>query len=176
MRKCGEFYINEVVLNNYGTPIKIEAGFYLSNLVRYQVERLTMPTKCIKLIITTKRALKPNIFSDFIKYLFTNFTEKEAKRLAYSFIGGLGTKYTKLSQGFTCTDYDTAMCCWTNAMSENRNLTIDHFQDIYLIKEQKCERLNHDNTSINRFVVSEASLNCLKLIKQCSDEESKLWG
>ena len=33
LRQCGEFYIDETVLYNYGNPIKIEAGFYNSRLV-----------------------------------------------------------------------------------------------------------------------------------------------
>jgi superfamily I DNA and RNA helicase len=33
-----------------------------------------------------------------------------------------------------------------------------------LIREQKCERLFSDNTSINRFVVSQAILKCVQLI------------
>lgn len=60
-------------------------------------------------------------------------------------------------------------------MAEKRNVTIDHFQDIYLVKEQTRQRLFRDNTSINRFVVSEAILNSLLLINQCLDKESKLW-
>ena len=39
---CGEFYIDKTVLNNYGSPIKIEAGFYSSNLVSYLVDTLHM--------------------------------------------------------------------------------------------------------------------------------------
>lgn len=176
LRKCGEFYIDEVVLNNYGTPINIEAGFYSSNLVSYLIEQLSMPTKYIKYMITTKRARQPDTFKKLIEYLFTNFPEKQAKGLANSFIGCLGTKYSKLNQGFTYNDHDTAMCCWTSAMNEKTNVTIDHFQNIYLAREQTCQRLNHDNISINRFVVSEASLNFLLLINQCCDTESKLWG
>lgn len=60
-------------------------------------------------------------------------------------------------------------------MAEKRNVTIDHFQDIYLVKEQTRQRLFRDNTSINRFVVSEAILTSLLLINQCLDKESKLW-
>ena len=67
------------------------------------------------------------------------------------------------------------MCGWTGAMAEKRNVTIDHFQDIYLVKEQTRQRLFRDNTSINRFVVSEAILTSLLLINQCLDKESKLW-
>ena len=135
-----------------------------------------MPTKYIKYMITTKRAQQPDTFKKLIEYLFTNFPEKQAKGLANSFIGCLGTKYSKLNQGFTYNDHDTAMCCWTSAMNEKTNVTIDHFQNIYLAREQTCQRLNHDNISINRFVVSEASLNFLLLINQCCDTESKLWG
>lgn len=35
LRQCGEFYIDETILKNYGTPLKIEAGFYSSNLISF---------------------------------------------------------------------------------------------------------------------------------------------
>ena len=176
LRQCGEFYIDETILNNYGTPLKIEAGFYSSNLISYLVDNLNMSLSKIKYKIVSKRALKPDTFRSYIKYIFDNFSESEAKKLANSFIGELGRKYNKINHGFTCTDYDTAMCCWTRAMADKRNVTIDHYNNIFLIKEQTCERIFSDNTSINRFVVSEAILKCLQLIETCHGENSELYG
>ena len=133
LKKCGEYYIDETVLDIYSNPIKIEAGFYSSNLVSYLVDILNMPLSQIKHKIVTKRALKPDTFSEFIKYIFDNLPEGEAKKIANSFIGELGRKYNKTNHGFTCTDYETAMACWTSAMAEGKNVTIDHHNDIYLI-------------------------------------------
>ena len=151
LKQCGEFYLNETVLNNYSNPIKIESGFYSSNLVLYLVNKLHMPLSQIKYKIIAKRALKPNTFSEFIKYIFDNFLESEAKKLANSFIGALGRKYNKTNQGFCYTDWDTACCCWTAGMAEGKNITVDHYNDLYLIREQKVDRIFSDNTSINRF-------------------------
>lgn len=176
LRKCGEFYIDETVLNNYGNPIKIEAGFYSSNLVLYLVDTLNMPLSHIKHKIITKKALKADTFSEFIKYIFDELPEGEAKKIANSFIGELGRKYNKTNHGFTCTDYDTACCCWTSAMAEGKNVTVEHFDGIYLIREQKLDRIFSDHTSINRFVVSEAILKCLQLIEACHGEDSVLYG
>ena len=176
LRQCGEFYIDETVLYNYGNPIKIEAGFYSSNLISYLADELNMPTKQIKYKIVTKKALKPDTFREYFKYLFDNFSEGEAKRLANSFIGHLGMKYDKTNQRFTCTSYDTACCCWTAAMAEGKNVTVDNFDEIYLIREQSVERKFSDHTSINRFVVSEAILKCLQLIRTCYGKNSVLYG
>ena len=62
---------------------------------------------------------------------------------------------------------------------KNRDATIDSYQnpntkqEIYLIRERQIERILSDNTSINRFVISEAILKCLKLItKNCSHDEN----
>ena len=172
--QCGEFYLEETVLENFKNTIKLEAGFYSSNLVFYLVDTLNMPTSRIKYIITTKRTLKPDTFKSFMQYLFNEFPENEAKRLANSFIGELGRKYNKTNCGFTCTEYETAMCCWTRAMAEGRNVTVNNFNDIFLIKEQNCERLFSDNTSVNRFVVSEAILELLQLIWDCHGKNSRL--
>lgn len=135
-----------------------------------------MPLSQIKHKIITKRALKPDTFSEFIKYIFVTLPECEAKKIENSFIGELGRKYTKSNHGFTCTDYDTAMGCWTNAMSEGKNVTVDHYNEIYLIREQIIERLFSDHTSINRSVVSEAVLKCLQLIEACHSDVSVLHG
>ena len=176
LRRSGEFYIKETVLYNYGTPLKIEAGFYSSDLISYLVEELTMPIKHIKYKIISKKALKPDTFKPFLKHVFETFSEDKAKRLANSFIGDLGRKYNKINSGFTCVEYDTAMACWTQGIKDGRNIVIDSYNEIYLIKEQKCERLFTDNTSVNRFVVSQAILECLKLISKCHGEKSALYA
>ena len=173
---CGEFYIDETVLNNYSNPIRIEAGFYSSNLVSYLVDTLHMPLSQIKHKIVTKRTLNPDTFSEFIKYIFDNLPGGEAKKIANSFIGDLGRKYNKTNHGFTCTDYETATACWTAAMAEGKNVTIDHHNSLYLIREQIVSRIFSDHTSINRFVVSEAILKCLQLIETCHGEDSVLYG
>ena len=135
-----------------------------------------MPTSQIKYKITTKKALKPDTFKDYIEYIFNNFKESEAKKMANAFIGDLGRKYNKTNHGFTCSDYDTALCCWTSALSEGKNLTIDNHEDIYLVKEQRVERLFSDHTSVNRFVVSQGILKCLNLLFACHNENSKVYG
>ena len=173
---CGEFYIDETILYNYKTPIKIEAGFYSSNLISYLVETLHMPVSQIKYKTVTKRALKPDTFREFIKYIFYNLPESDAKKISNSFIGELGRKYNKINHGFTCTEYETAMCCWTSGLAEGKAVTIDHYNGMYLIREQYIERIYSDHTSVNRFVVSEAILECLQLIEMCYGKDSVLYG
>ena len=176
LRRCGEFYIEETILYNYGTPLKIEAGFYGNALVSYLVDELNMSVKQIKYKIISKKALKPDTFKPFLKHVFEIFPEDKAKRLANSFIGDLGRKYNRTNTGFTCVEYDTAMACWTQGIKDGRNIVIDSYNEIYLIKEQKCERLFSDNTSVNRFVVSQAILKCLELIRKCHGEKSVLYA
>lgn len=66
------------------------------------------------------------------------------------------------------------MNCWVQAMNENNNVSIDHYKDTYLIKEQKIDRIFSDNTSINRFVISQAILKLLFLIRECHSDKSEL--
>ena len=133
-------------------PIKIEAGFYSSNLVRYLVYGLNVPISNIKYKIITKKALKPHTFSSFIKCIFDTFPEKQAKQFANSFIGELGRKYHKKNNVFTTTSYASAMNCWTRGLSKNLNISIDKYNDLYLVREQHCRKILSDNTPINRFV------------------------
>ena len=102
LRQTGKFYIDETILNNCGLPIKIEAGFYSSSLISYFIDTPNIPTSQIIYKIVTKRALKPDTFRSFIKYIFDKFPEKEAKLMANSFISELGRKYYRINHGFTC--------------------------------------------------------------------------
>lgn len=164
LNQCGEFYIDETGIKNFGCPLKIEAGFYSSNLIWFLVNDLHMPTTNIKYKITEKKALKKDTFQAFVTFLFQIFPESQAKMLANSFIGELGRKYSRFDHGFTRRDMDTVQCIWTSCLSEGKNNTIDNHKDLYLIREQNVERIFSDNTSINRFVISETIVKCLQLI------------
>ena len=172
--KIGEFYIDESFVEIHGNPVKIEAGFYGSFLVQFLVQEFGLLLSKIKWQITTKKYLVPDTFRKTMKFYFETFSEHDAKILANSFIGELGRKYNKTNSGFTSTDYDTAMCCWTHAMAEGRNLSIDEYNGLFFIKEQHCQRLFSDNTSVNRFVISGSILQLLQLIQASVGEKSKL--
>ena len=174
--KNGEFYINKTVIKTFGVPLKLEAGFYSRNLVLYLVDVLNMPIKKIKWKITTKRALAGNTFRNLMIYIFKTFPENQAKKLANSFIGELGRKYLRTDHGFACRDMDTAQYIWTSALAEKRNITIDNYKDLFLIRERTIERHLSDNTSVNRFVISEAILQCLKLISDNWPTDSELYS
>ena len=147
--------MDETIIHNFAVPLKIEAGFYSSNLVWYLVNELHMPSSNVKWKVTTKKALKPDIFRNFLLYIFKIFPEAQAKlSRANSFIGELGRKYSRSDHGFTCKDIDTAQCIWTSCLTEGKNVTIDNYKDLFLIREQTVERIFSDNTSINRFVIS----------------------
>lgn len=112
--KVGEFYIDEYVIQGFGAEIKIEAGFYSRDLVRYLVNMLHMPVSNVKWCITTKKTLKPDAFRNFLLYVFDTFPVAQAKLLANSFIGELGRKYNRSDHGFTCRSMETALCIWTD--------------------------------------------------------------
>ena len=98
------------------------------------------------------------------------FPESHAKLLANTYIGELGRKYSHKDHGFTCSSLDTAQCIWTSALTENRDVVINSYQnpntkqELYLIRERQIERIFSDNTSINRFVISQSILKCLNIL------------
>lgn len=47
---------------------------------------------------------------------------------------------------------------------------------MYLVREQKIERILSDHTSINRFVISGSILQCLSLLKRNWTEQSELFS
>ena len=67
---CAKFYIDETVINYYKSPIIIEADFYSANLVRDSVDVMYMPITQIKYDITSKRALKPDTFKEYLTCKF----------------------------------------------------------------------------------------------------------
>lgn len=176
MGLCGELYIDETQIKVFSAIITIEAGFYSGDLIEYLVEAFQMPTRNIKWEITTKKALKQETFRDYIKYPFDTFSEAEAKTLSNSFIGELGRKYTRTNRGFTCRDIDTVQCSWTVGLAERKNITINNYNDLFLIREQTVERFFSDNTSVNRFVVSKAIFRCLYHLYDNWANETKLYS
>jgi len=68
------------------------------------------------------------------------------------------------------------MCCWTSGLAEGKTVTIDHYNGMFLIREEHIERAFSDHTSVNRFVVSEAILKCLQLIESYNGKNSVLYG
>lgn len=136
----------------------------------------------VKLCITTKKTLKLDTFRNFMIHIFDTFTEAQAKLLTNSFIGELGRKYTRTDHGFTCRDMDTAQCIWTSALADDRDIFIDSYknpatkQEVFLIRERTIERNFSDNTSINRFVISQAILQCLNLIYDNWTNQSELYS
>ena len=57
--------------------LKIEAGFYSNNLVRYLVHVLKMDPSNIKYKLVTHRPLKPDTFKSFMEYIFDNFFKRK---------------------------------------------------------------------------------------------------
>ena len=90
-----------------------------------------------------------------------------------SFIEELGRKYNRTDYGFTCQDLQTCQNIWTQGLIEGKNVAIDKFENVYLIREQKVERILSDHTSINRFVISNS---ILQLLKQNWTEYSELYS
>ena len=160
----------------FGQKISIEAGFYHISLIDSLIHDFDMPQSNIKYKIIANHFIKGDTFREFMLYLFTNFSESRAKKLANSFIGDLGRKYNKTDYGFMCTELQTCQDVWTPSLAENKNITINKFDDVYLVREQKIERIFSDHTSINRFVISGSILNCLTMLKRNWTKRSEVFS
>ena len=129
-----------------------------------------MPVSNVKWCIQARKTLAPDTFKNYTLAIFSMFPESQAKLLANSYIGELGRKYSRKDHGFTCSLLHTAQCIWTSALAENHDVVIDSYQnpntkqELYLIRERQIERIFSDNTSINRFVISQAILKCLNML------------
>lgn len=172
----GEFYINEFTIKTFGCQLRFEAGFYHVSLIDFLVYECKMPVSNIKYKLVAHHGIKGETFKDFMFYIFKTFPEAQAKKMANSFIGELGRKYNRSDFGFTCQDLQTCQDVWTQGIQEGVNVTIDKFEDIYLVREQKIERILSDHTSINRFVISNSILQCLALLKENWTEHSELYS
>lgn len=61
-------------------------------------------------------------------------------------------------------------------LAEGKNITIDNYNDLFLVREQTVERFFSDNTSVNRFVVSQAIFRCLYHLYDNWANETKLYS
>lgn len=77
---------------------------------------------------------------------------------------------------------DTAQAIWTARLASGKKISIDNYknslteQELFLVRERQTERIFSDNTSINRFVVSQAILSCLNLIYDNWTGKSELYS
>lgn len=172
----GEFYINEFKTKQFGAPLKIEAGFYHVSLIKFLVRDLKLPASNTINKLIAHHGIKCDTLKEFITYIFKHFLETEAQKMCNYFMEELGRKNNRTDYGFTCQDLQTCQDIWTQGLIDGKNVTIDKFDNIYLIREQKVERILSDHTSINRFVISNSILQCLKLLKENWTEYSELYS
>ena len=137
LEEIGEFYIDTFTIKQFGQERPFENGFYHTSLIKYLVNKLDMPVSNIKRKLIGKHGIKADTIKDFMLYLFKNFPEKQAKKMSVSFIGDLRRKYKRSDYGFTCQDLQTCQDVWTQGLIDGKNITIDKFEDMYLIREQK---------------------------------------
>ena len=112
----GEFYINKFTIHKFGQHIPIESAFCHVSLIKYLVDKFDMPLSQIKYKLVARHGLKADTFREFMLYLFNNFPEAQAKKMANSFIGDLGRKYNRTDYGFTCQDLQTCQDVWTQGI------------------------------------------------------------
>lgn len=112
----------------------------------------------------------------FLIHIFKTFPEAQAKKMANSFIGDLGRKYNRTNYGFTCQDLKTAQNIWTQGLINGKNITTDNYENIYLVREQKIDRILSNHTSINRFIISQSILQCFQLLNKNWTEQSELYS
>lgn len=172
----GEFLIDEFMIQKFGRKIPIESDVYHISLIKYLIDELGMPLSNIKYKLIAKHEIEADTFKKFMLCLFNNFPEAHAKKLANSFIGDLGRKYDKTDYGFSCTELQTCQDVWTQALADDKNIMINKFDDMYLVREQKIERILSDHTSINRFVISCSILQCLQCLNANWTPQSEVFS
>ena len=176
LNQNGEFYFDTFTIKQYGNQIKFPNGFYHVSLIDFFVYKCKMPISNIKYKLVARHGIKNDTFNDFMKYIFKTFPEQIAKKMANSFIGDLGRKYNRTNYGFSCQDLETAQNIWTQGLTYGKNNTIDNFEDLYLIRQQKIDRILSVHTSINRYIISQSILQCLALLKENWTEHSELYS
>ena len=122
------------------------------------------------------KSIKHDAFKGYIKYVFDNFDETTAKKLANQFIGYLRTKYGKSSKGFTSTSYETVCAVWTEALENNEKVTIHKEDDFYLIRKVDVKRRMTKNCSINRYLISGSIVKLLEVIDDACDDNIEIHG
>ena len=81
------------------------------------------------------RALQPSTFKPFIKHPFTEYPVKTAKANENSWIGKMGRKYDRLTNGVLCW-HETAINLWTKRLIAHRTVSMDKFErgEMFLVE------------------------------------------
>ena len=170
--ECGEYFIDNVITKYEGDkPFIIPAGVYSWNLIKYLLDNKLIKKKQIKKMLLPCGELPFEIFSNFVKEIYTKFNEIEAKKIINMFIGNMGTKYNKTINGAIVDNEAEARAL--HALHDN--VEIYPFNNLYLVKQCVKNRLDKDNTSIHRFVISGGIINILETLKiKYNPQASKL--
>lgn len=105
LKQNGEFYIDKFTIKKFGQDIPTENGVYHVSLIKYIVDKFDMPLSNIRYKLITRHEIKSDAFKEFMFYLFNNFPEAQAKKMANSFIGDLGANTIRRIMGLRAQNY-----------------------------------------------------------------------
>ena len=111
------------------------------------------------------KSIKHDAFKGYIKYVFSNFDETTAKKLANQFI-----RY----KGFTSTSHETTCAVWTEGLENNEKVSIHKEDDFYLIRKVDVKRRMTENCSINRHVISGSIVKLLEVIDDACHNDTEI--
>ena len=170
---CGEYFIDNVIIEKYkgsDKPFIIYAGLYSWNLIKYLIDNKLMKRNKIKKMLLPCAELPFEHLKLFVETIYNSFEEDSAKQIINMFIGNMGTKYNKDIKGCIIDNEIEAR----SIQALYPHIEINEFNNLFLVKQVIKNKLQEDNTSINRFVVCGGIMKLLDTMSKVMKEDSKL--
>jgi len=167
----GEYYIScDIKINK---DMKLSKGYYPLVFVKELLRRKVIKKSNITMYIPAKLFIKADIFKSFVQHIYTKYSSDDAKKMINFFIGGLGTKYSKIDTGCITTEFEIA-CALQIQYSADHNISIDKYEDLYFVRAQTKTKKFNTALPIHRHIICLGIINMINLYDAVVIPESKV--
>ena len=112
--------------------------------------------------IPAKQYIKKDIFKSFVEYIYTNYSEYNAKKIVNYFIGSFGTKRSNIDQGCITSCFQVA-CSLLFQYQNDHKVSIDTMNDLHFVRVRNEAKLYNNGLSIHRHIICGGIINLANL-------------
>lgn len=146
--------------------VSLPAGLYGHHLISYLLEKQYINKKDISHVIKASYHLDNKTFKPFVKTAIDVLGSK-SKNVINQTIGNFNSKHIKQYYGCTTTSKDIVNGLYIQEIQEKkRDFKYFKLGEFYLCRSSTKKRVNSDNTSINRHVISGGIMNLIKSMEK----------
>jgi hypothetical protein len=168
---AGEYYVAKAI--KFCNGMTYPRGWYPFNLIQFAKNRKCITRSDITMYIPAKQFVKPDVFKSFVEYIYTTYSESDAKKIINFFIGDFGQKFVKSDTGCITSCFDIA-CALLLQYEIDSHVSIDSLNDYHFVRVQGKDKKYKTGLPIHRHIICGGIINLVKLHDDIIGPESKV--